>query len=148
MAVEGEAANLKRLAMGKREIANHISKMITVEEVVEVVEEAEEVVEAAVVGVGEAVTSVATTKITGPKVTIRIETMKKPKMQDLRKPKASLMAAKTKNSQVNRKCPKQTKKKKLLLNKVQNPRHPSKNKMTPQLILILSQILKVKDLKK
>ena len=140
MAVEGEAANLKRLATTKREIANNILKMIAVEEVVVVVEAAEEVVEAVVVGVDEAVTSVATTKITDPKVTIRIETMKKPKMQDLRKPKASLMAAKTKNSQVNTKGQKQIKKTKLVLNKVQNPRQPSKNKMTPQLILILSLI--------
>ena len=140
MAVEGEAANPKRLATTKREIANNILKMIAVEEVVEVVEEAEEVVEAVVVGVDEAVTSVATTKITDPKVTIRIETMKKPKMQDLRKPKASLMAAKTKNSQVNREGQKQINKTKLLLNKVQNPRQPSKNKMTPQPILILSLI--------
>ena len=142
MAVEEEAATgrLKRLATTKKEIANNILKMIAVEEVAEVEEGVEEAVEDAVVGVDEAVTSVATTKITDPKVTIRIEIMKKPKMQDLRKPKASLMAAKTKNNQASRKCPKQTNKKKLILNKVQNLRHLSKNKMIPQLILILSPI--------
>ena len=130
---EEETIRLRRLVTIKRESANNTLKMENVE--VEVEEEAAEVeavevVVAAEVGeVEEEVTNIKTTKEIDLKVATKAETLKKLKMQDLRKPLASSMVAKIKDKLRKKKVLKQTTRTKETTNRNRSRKIRSRNKM-------------------
>ena len=138
---EEETIKLRHLVTTKKESANYILRMESVE--VEVEEggaevEAVEVVVAVGVGeVGEEVTNIKTTKDIDLKVAITAETLKKLKMQDLRKLKAGSMAAKTKDNLRKTKVLKQTIRTKETSNRNRSPKIRNRNKMIHPLIRTL-----------
>ena len=128
----------------KRESANNTLRMENVE--VEVEEEAAEVEAAEVVvvveveEVEEEVTNIkGTTKDIDLKVATKAETLKKLKMQDLRKPKASNLAAKIRDNRRKTKLLKQTSRTKGTLKLNRSRKIRSRNKMIHLLIRILLQ---------
>ena len=137
---EEETTRLRRLGTTKRESANNTLRMENVEAEVEeeaAGAEAVEVVVAVEVGeVEEEVTNIKTTKDIDLKVAIKAETLKKLKMQDLRKFKASNLAAKIKDNLREIKVLEQTTRTKETLNRNRSRKIRSRNKMIHPLIRI------------
>ena len=138
---EEETIRLRPLVTTKRESANNTLRMENVEvEVEEEAAEAEavEVVVAVEVGeVEEEVTNIKTTKDIDLKVAIKAETLKKLKMQDLSKPKASNMAAKIKGNLRKIKVLELTTRTKETSNRNRSRKIRSRNKMIHPLIRTL-----------